>query len=314
MGRLITGLKWVVILVLNFVESDGVPCKTDKDCKADVEGQSTCHLPAGLCGSNPYEQGCLFRHGVSDKKRVCNSEDLPNAVEKGLCRKADIEYPEVRLFANDWESAIFETWILQIILSELLDVPTTTETGVYGSKIDFYNPHNAFDFGNSNYTDSMANSALLKDCRKAMRSASNYEPCAHVITEIWQADGLSALRQSGIAEPAQPLGVLGQEGWFIPKFTGQRDPTLLSYMGLQGEKNRRKLAATFLRPTSWGDYCEEVSNSSCSHSDDVATRAPYNEFESSRYFVEGMYSGYFRKTEENDCEKWPTNCTGHFIE
>jgi hypothetical protein len=31
-------------------------------------------------------------------------------------------------------------------------------------------------------------------------------------------------------------------------------------------------------------------------------------------FVEGLYTGHFRKTEENDCDKYPLNCTGHIAD
>jgi hypothetical protein len=84
-------------------------------------------------------------------------------------------------------------------------------------------------------------------------------------------------------------------------------------MGLQGESRRQKLADMFLRPTTWQDYCSEVSNTSCAQPDNVAQRAP-DDTEFRRYHVEGLYSGHFRKTDENNCTKWPTNCTGHIVE
>lgn len=231
----------------------------------------------------------------------------------GLCREAEIKYPEVRLFSNNWEEATFETWVLQIILSELLDVPATIETAVYGASVEFYDPLNAIEFGGADFQTAIRTAARLGDCRQANRSAYGYESCAHVVSEVWESHKAWEVADDSSAEPPQALGIIGQEGWFVPKFTGERDPTLLSYMGLHGEENRRKLAERFLRPTAWGDYCIEVSNSSCVTPDGVALRAPKDATESARYFVENLYTGYFRKTEDNNCDTMPLNCTGHIV-
>ena len=45
-----------------------------------------------------------------------------------------MNHPEIRIFAYDWESSLFQAWILQILLSELLDIPATIETGVEGDR------------------------------------------------------------------------------------------------------------------------------------------------------------------------------------
>jgi hypothetical protein len=46
----------------------------------------------------------------------------------------------------------------------------------------------------------------------------------------------------------------------------------------------------------------------------AATRAPQNQVEAERMFVEGIYTGHFRKTKENDCDLHPTTCTGHLVD
>jgi len=96
---------------------------------------------------------------------------------------------------------------------------------------------------------------------------------------------------------------------FITKYTLDKDPTLASFVGLMGEENRRKLAETFLRPTTWKDYCNEVSSSTCQIKDDVAQRSPLDETEYDRYFFERLYTGHFRATENNDCDANNTTCT-----
>lgn len=110
------------------------------------------------------------------------------------------------------------------------------------------------------------------------------------------------------------------EAWFVTKFTAERDPTVMSYLGLtpptgsnqsQAQEHRRKLAETFLRPTTWKDYCEIVSVSNCTIPDAVAHRPPLDDADEGNYFVQGLYTGHFRATEENDCDARPDNCTGH---
>lgn len=101
--------------------------------------------------------------------------------------------------------------------------------------------------------------------------------------------------------------------WWIPKVLATEDPTLTSYFGLSGQNNRRKIAELFKRPTTWGDYCEFISANNCAAEDETATRAPTDEEESGRYFAEGLFKGYFRATEKNDCDANPNTCTGHIV-
>lgn len=117
------------------VQASGPPfvCDSDEDCVAFGGQDSVC--VDNTC-SDPYENGCLRRRLGS--KRVCNSDDPLEAVESGVCRTPSMGYLEVRLYARDWESSLFQAWILQIILSELLDVPTTIETGRLDINRNFY--------------------------------------------------------------------------------------------------------------------------------------------------------------------------------
>ena len=102
----------------------------------------------------------------------------------------------------------------------------------------------------------------------------------------------------------------------VPRFTGEHDPSLLSYLGLQGEANRKKLAETFLTPTTWDEYCTLVSIDNCTTPDDTALRPPQDDSEKGKYHVKenNAYRGYFRNTTENDCETNPDTCTGHIAD
>lgn len=101
-------------------------------------------------------------------------------------------------------------------------------------------------------------------------------------------------------------------GFFIPLTTARRDPTLISYLGLQGEANRKKLAETFKTPTTWKEYCS-LHESNCATGDSVIASFPKTDEEESSYFIEGLYPGYFRVHDDNNCTKNENTCTGHFV-
>ena len=265
------------------------------------------------------------------RMRVCHSDDPPSAQALGHCRTQEdlLRYMEVRVASQNWESVYFQAWIYQIVLSEMLDVPVTVETSVDGYNIDFYNIHSSMDYGLSNDWDALFRATEAGDCRKYRikdlgenedkghsteeGSSAGYQSCAHIVPETWFEDVVNIvtqLQKTGEIEPPSELGALGEQHWFMPKYTADRDPTLLSYLGLSGEKNRRKVAETFKRPTTWKDYCELVSNTTCSFDDGIASRPPESHTEESSYFVPGLYTGHFRATEENDCDTYPDTCTG----
>lgn len=75
---------------------------------------------------------------------------------------------------------------------------------------------------------------------------------------------------------------------------------------------REGMAQIFKRPTSWGQYCMLVSPNNCTEPDEVAARAPLGE-ETEKYFQEGLFTGYFRYTEQSNCTLHPDSCTGHIV-
>lgn len=273
-----------------------VPCNISQTCNDLLLPGSECF--EGFC-TNPYtKRGCLANRVPGWKKiRVCNSDDAPTAAALGYCRDPypGLEYTEIRLASQNWESAFFIAWIQQIILSELLDVPTTLESGEADEKISFYDDKNSLDYGVAYPWDALETSSQVKDCRLVAgnNNEGNYTPCSHVMSEVWlnRRKVVDRLEEQGVIEPFSFLGVFGKAGWYIPRFTGQRDPTLLTYLGLKGEENRRKLAETFLAPTTWMEYCMEVSPDNCATPTNITARAPVdNETEGVMYFSEGLYT------------------------
>jgi hypothetical protein len=87
---------------------------------------------------------------------------------------------------------------------------------------------------------------------------------------------------------------------------------LISFYGLQGEENRRKLADEFRSPTTWKEYCDEVSPDSCAAPDEAAQGYPA-ERDESKYYAPPGYTGHFRLLPEDNCTAFPDTCQGHFI-
>jgi hypothetical protein len=203
-----------------------------------------------------------------------------------------------------------------------LGVPATLETGVPNVNLDFHDKELRFGYGAGNNFTCLENALKYNgDCSLANKDTLNplnneYEPCAHFVPEVWttQLTRIGDMADQGIVEEPEGLGVVGQMNWWIPKFTAERDPTLLTYFGLAGEENRRKLAETFHRPTTWADYCNEESPTQCLEDDGVAQRAPLTDEEAGSYFDERYFTGYFRNTTENDCDTFPDSCTGHIAD
>ena len=212
------------LLCFGGVHGSPVSCAGDGDHAICVELQgegSTCNTELGQC-TNPYEQGCLYQRKPGwNRKRVCNSDDAPEDVGI-LCEESQFQdsYMEVRITSGGWESSFFNAWLLQILLSEMLGVPTTLEPGTYPTRINFYDTDGAVEYGRNKNIDSFANAFKYTDCRLRTYDGNddttnedNYEPCSNLVPEFWSAQGswAAASIADGSMEIPEALGVLAQE-------------------------------------------------------------------------------------------------------
>jgi len=166
-------------------------CTSSSDCikRFQSAGDSVCI--DGEC-TNPFERGCLQAMDKIYKKeelktydyRVCNSNDIKSGSE--WCLAADIAYDEVRIAPSNWESSIVNSWIMQIILSEMLHVPTVIENGdgVNGPG-SFYDNTSKVIFVDSTY-ESNIHETLVEADRVGGNCIDTIEPCAHVLPEVWE--------------------------------------------------------------------------------------------------------------------------------
>lgn len=120
MKPFILRMEWSIILILFLgitaqCDATGIACSDDSFCEYYLQLGSQCL--DGFC-SNPFYQGGCIKSYLPDwhKIRICNSDDPKGAAEQGVCRESPFNYMEIRALAQDWESSIFATWILQIFL------------------------------------------------------------------------------------------------------------------------------------------------------------------------------------------------------
>jgi hypothetical protein len=266
----------------------------------------------GIC-TNPYQGGCLRARLPADYQnvlRTCNSDD--DSRDSTQCRPSAMNYPEIRILSQNWETPVLAAWILQILLSELLNVPVTIETSSPDREASFYHPLNAFDYSLIGYDyEALRTAHRVKDCRLTTL------PCGHVVPEVWngQIRTIRAIAQTeGVIEVPVGSGAVGRFGWFLPRYAAEQDSSLLEYLGITGVENRAKVAETFGQPTRWGDYCQQVSPDECATPTAVAGRPPRTLAEESRFFVDGSYQGHFQFTAENNCTDNLATCTGHITD
>lgn len=155
-------LLWTQIRSLNASFS----CSSSHDCETALMDGSQC--VSGFCTNPLHYGGCLHRMLPGwHKIRTCNSDDPPNAAIDGYCRVSPMGYREVRIESQEWLTAYFGAWILQILLGELLDVPVTIESGSPDVKLSLYDLESSYgSFSSSDF--------------QAYRVASEVEDCTHV--------------------------------------------------------------------------------------------------------------------------------------
>ena len=219
----------------------------DNECASLLRPGSTCSFD-GFC-TNPFQQGCLRNYLGPDQipdMRTCNSDDDDAAYVDAngipLCTPSPLGYSEIRILAQNWETSMFTSWILQIVLSELMQVPATLELSELGRDLNFYAPTNPFSYGALAYDfDALrtANAYLVTadpvgtitsttstvppekgmdrygrdtagDCPREWRvppdnsdESWDYKSCAHVMVEAWSGQA-PAVKELSVTQVVEP--------------------------------------------------------------------------------------------------------------
>ena len=203
------------------------------------------------------------------------------------------------------------SWIIQIFLSEFLQVPTSVGMNSEDTPLaSFYAPNMSLSYSTKAY----AWEELVTANDMGGRCELTDKDCVHVLPEVWKGQEKlsSKFMDEGQTDQVTWNGEVGKMSWYIPLHTAQQHRGLTSYLGWRGQ--REKLSAIFNRPASWGEYCELYSPTNCRTDDGVAVRLPVGEDEKTKYFQGGSYTGFFRPTDKNDCSLNPDTCSGHIVD
>eukprot|EP00980_Cylindrotheca_fusiformis_P004722 scaffold1004_cov105-Cylindrotheca_fusiformis.AAC.5 len=294
----------ILIVLASSVAAAQVECVADWECESKYRSGSKC-LETGEC-SNPFVEGCLRTlDPEAHERRHCNSDDK----DATNCRLSPFQYPEIRINNQDWETAIIFSWILQICLMEFLDVPVTVGLGSDTAISSFYSTGSAVPYSSKSYAWDAIEKAneLGGDC------LATEQDCIHVIPDVWLGQRLKWEEEyrDGQIDYIDGNGQVGKISWYIPAFTAARHPFTVTHIGLALDRNRT--ASLFKRPTTWGDYCDLVSETNCSQPDGIAEAYP-EAGDKGKYFADG-YIGHFRPTIKNNCTGPENNatCTGHIV-
>ena len=192
----ILALLLTIALYVDFTKA-AIECQTDEDCVQKLQKGSTCNTTSNTC-TNPFASGCLLNvlddqenitkyTATESGKRICNSDDEPGSE---LCEEQDsrLNYLEIRISPGNWESAIFYSWMKQILLSEFLGVPVTIETSGAGPS-SFYDIDNALSYNEVPYNFDALEEANKFNCncsltnevslQNSMSLESNYAHLCH---------------------------------------------------------------------------------------------------------------------------------------
>ena len=178
-----------------------------------ISGSGLIAADAGA-DSNPFAAGCLrSKLGPVWRVRVCNSDDVHNnkksnsTSSQSRCSRPEFNYPEIRIAPGNWESSIFQAYIMQIVLSEILGVPSTLESGSRDVLLSFYDETKSFPYPNRAYGYDdlrIANAAPGGDCTHVLNQDAE-ATCAHVLPEVWagQKAAWTEAQKEGYIEPPE---------------------------------------------------------------------------------------------------------------
>ena len=319
------------------------PCEADEDCelfRANTKayglfkGTAKCDTEAKKCRNVYNINGCgvtsfLSKHkslyrAVEALRSKLNAQEesdpiFGNRVHQRACLTDNdnfcTNYTRITIYRNttlkilvqNWLSAQMSAQLAQLMLSEVLKVPTILvhvieedgkEDVVVQSK-GAYEDH----IGKALYRDAPKayNLNTVEKCNN--RTNSKAGVCADMMMEVWRTID----SQIGSAQYPNTrktsYGAQGQIGLYVPRWILDENPDLASYRGFKSGDAQRILRNRnlFRLPVSWSDYCVKYAGQQGT-GDNVTRVCPIpdkyqGEYNHSYYFGEPagkvFYGGYF---------------------
>ena len=157
--------------------SASIECESDEEC-ARILNLNGTECVEGLC-TNPFAQGCLRRYLGEDKfphKRICNLNDHGDTSH---CESSPLDFLEMRVASSNWDAGIFNGWLFQIFLNELVQVPASIESGFDfdNNFYDIFNEEISYDVPTYDWP-ALRNALENNNCQEVREEG---KPCAHVM-------------------------------------------------------------------------------------------------------------------------------------
>ncbi len=98
---------------------------------------------------------------------------------------------------NEIESAIMLGWVNQILISEVLGVPSTIEggNGVGDPSFSFYDEESRFKYPSLSYD--LAMQTLVEADKVNGECLKTKKPCAHIMPSVWAGGKIDAKKYQG---------------------------------------------------------------------------------------------------------------------
>ena len=272
------------------------PCETHEDCQLftpDTAGykffkdKAKCDMEAKKCVNVYSEGGCEVTNFLAKQKSIHRAveglQSRLNAAEidpqfkidayKRSCLSASDNFctnytretiyrnTTLKILVQNWLSAQMSAQLVQIILVEVLKIPTSLvhvieEEGKADDVVHtkgFYEDH----VGKALHTDAPKayNLKTVEKCNNSTNSQAGV--CADMMMEVWRTIDSQIATAKYSNTRKIPYGPQGQIGLYVPRWVVDENPDLASYRGFKNGEIQRKLRNKnlFPLPVSWSDYC-----------------------------------------------------------
>ncbi len=272
------------------------PCETNEDCqlfRANTlsyklfEGKAKCDTEAKKCVNVYNEGGCEVTNFLAKQKSIYQAvealQSRLNAVEsdpqfkneayKRSCltendrfcthytRKTIYRNTTLKILVQNWLSAQMSAQLVQLILVEVLKIPTVLVHVIEedGKADDVVHTKGFYEeyLGKALHTDAPKayNLKTVEKCNNSTNSQAGV--CADMMMEVWRTID-SQIGNGKYSNTRKVLyGAQGQIGLYVPRWVVDENPDLASYRGFKSGDIQRKLRNKnlFPLPVSWSDYC-----------------------------------------------------------
>jgi hypothetical protein len=193
------------------------------------------------------------------KLRVCRNGEASKVEDTQVCVENKLGRAEVTFDAQNWPGAMYNGWLMQIILMEHMQIPFRFNDELNDDALgaDFFHwlsgkSRNEW-YGPANNWQGMENAQADPTCQTA--NAKAYGGCAHLMSEIWSPEnGIldDFVHNKKLLQHLGTTGITGKVGWFVSKHHAD-----LFGGFTYSELNDVTITRHFGKPQTFIEYCKQ---------------------------------------------------------